>query len=110
MNALISTLEQAVAEGKLLPASLENIQLLMRGTQDPVVPATIGELVDKGEWTELNNRFYNLEEAGGGDQHLFLSPAGAYAFDLTLVDGVIQWGPRPLRAVINGEVKPWPSR
>ena len=44
MNALISTLEQAVAEGKLLPASLENIQLLMRGTQDPVVPATIGSM------------------------------------------------------------------
>lgn len=66
MNALISTLEQAVAEGKLLPASLENIQLLMRGTQDPVVPATIGELVDKGEWTELNNRFYKTLAFGTG--------------------------------------------
>lgn len=66
MNALISTLEQAVAEGKLLPASLANIQLLMRGTQDPVVPATIGELVDKGEWTELNNRFYKTLAFGTG--------------------------------------------
>ena len=66
MNELISILEQAVTEGKLLPASLENIRLLMSGTKDPVVPAAIGELVEKSEWTELNNRFYKTLAFGTG--------------------------------------------
>lgn len=66
MNTLISTLEQAVAEGKLLSSSLENIRLLLSGTQDPVAPATIAELVERGEWAELNNRFYKTLAFGTG--------------------------------------------
>lgn len=66
MNELISILEQAVTEGKLLAASLENIRLLMSGTKDPVVSAAIGELVEKSEWTELNNRFYKTLAFGTG--------------------------------------------
>lgn len=62
-----------------------------------------GLLIQNPDVPIIHNRFYNLEEAGGGDQHLYLSPAGAYAFDLTLNAGVITWGPRPLRAVIQGE-------
>ena len=46
---LLSTLEQAVADGKLLATSLENIQLLLAGTQDPVAPAAISELTASGE-------------------------------------------------------------
>ncbi len=63
---LLSTLEQAVADGKLLASSLQNIQLLMGGTQDPVAPAALGELVAAGEWTELNNRFYKTLAFGTG--------------------------------------------
>ena len=65
-STLLSTLEQAVAEGKLLATSLENIQLLLAGTQDPVAPAAISELVDAGEWAELNNRFYKTLAFGTG--------------------------------------------
>ena len=36
MNAtILDALKQAVAEGKLLESSLENIELLTGGTQDP---------------------------------------------------------------------------
>ena len=47
-STLLSTLEQAVAEGKLLADSLTNIQLLLAGTQDPVAPAAIAELAAAG--------------------------------------------------------------
>ncbi len=67
MNATITdALKQAVAEGKLLESSLENINLLTGGTQDPVVPAAIEQLVEAGEWAELNNRFYKTLAFGTG--------------------------------------------
>ena len=63
---IFDTLKQAVADGKLLESSLENIELLTGGTQDPVVPAAIAQLVEAGEWTELNNRFYKTLAFGTG--------------------------------------------
>ena len=65
-STLLSTLEQAVTEGKLLADSLANIQLLLAGTQDPVSPAAIAELASAGEWAELNNRFYKTLAFGTG--------------------------------------------
>ena len=66
IDKIFPVLEQAVAEGKLLASSLENIKLLTGGTADPVVPATIAELVQAGEWAELNNRFYKTLAFGTG--------------------------------------------
>ena len=67
MNAtILDALKQAVAEGKLLESSLENIELLTGGTQDPVVPAAIEQLVAAGEWAELNNRFFKTLAFGTG--------------------------------------------
>ncbi len=66
IEEIFPVLEQAVAEGKLLASSLENIKLLTGGTADPVVPAAIGELVKAGEWAELNNRFYKTLAFGTG--------------------------------------------
>lgn len=54
----------------------------------------------------IHNRYLNLNQAGGGDQHLYLSPAGNYSFDLVLTDGIIHWwgiNNKWIRAVINGE-------
>ena len=48
-STLLSTLEQAVADGKLLADSLTNVQLLLAGTQDPVAPAAIAELANSNE-------------------------------------------------------------
>lgn len=63
---LLSTLKAAVAEGKLLAASLENIELLMGASADPNVPVAIEQLVAAGEWAELNNRFYKTLAFGTG--------------------------------------------
>ena len=65
-DTIFPALEQAVAEGRLLASSLENIRLLTGGTADPVVPAAITELVQAGEWDELNNRFYKTLAFGTG--------------------------------------------
>ena len=62
----LSALEQAVNAGSLLASSLDNIRLLVAGTKDPVASAAIGELVEKGDWAELNNRFYKTLAFGTG--------------------------------------------
>jgi len=53
---------------------------------------------------EVHDKYMNLYVAGGGDRHLFIGPVGVPTFDLTLVDGVINWVPGGVRAVIGGEV------
>ncbi|KAL2019842.1 hypothetical protein VTK56DRAFT_9104 [Thermocarpiscus australiensis] len=52
---------------------------------------------------EVHNKYMNLFQAGGGDQHLFIGPVGVPTYDLTLVDGVINHIPNGVRAVIGGE-------
>lgn len=61
--------------------------------------------VQNVSFPDIHNHFLNIWDWGGGDQHLFVSPAGNLTSELTLVDGVITlpWDP-PRRAVINGEV------
>ncbi|GAW21921.1 hypothetical protein EKO27_g3828 [Xylaria grammica] len=59
---------------------------------------------------DIHNHFLNIWDWGGGDQHLFVSPAGNSTNELQLIDGVITlssafWDP-PRRAVINGEYEP----
>lgn len=65
-TAILAALEQAVAQGKLLATSLENIRLLTAGTTDPVVSAAIAQLIEKQEWAELNNRFFKTLAFGTG--------------------------------------------
>ncbi len=59
-------LQSAVEAGTLLPQSLENIQLLLRGTQAPEAPAAIDELIAQQAWGELNNRFFKTLAFGTG--------------------------------------------
>lgn len=74
------------------------------------LPRTITEgfaiQVQNPEFPVIHNRLMNLWEAGGGDKHLFLAPAGNSSDALTLVDGVITLATvvPTIRAVINGEV------
>jgi len=58
--------------------------------------------VQNASYPDIHNRLMYLWASGGGDQHLYLSPAGAPAPDLKLDGGVITR--LPVRAVINGEV------
>jgi kremen protein len=65
-----------------------------------------GVRVQNPEFPIVHNRYLNLEQAGGGDRHLYLNPAGEFAFDLLLTKGVIQrnGSTNTIFAVINGEV------
>lgn len=65
-SSLLSLLQQAVTDGKLLPSSLENIRLLESGTNDPVALASIDELARMGAWQELNDRFFKTLSFGTG--------------------------------------------
>ena len=62
----LQALERAVAEGKLQEATLKNIQLLLKGTTDPVAAAAVSELTEQQNWAELNNRFYKTLAFGTG--------------------------------------------
>ncbi|KAI1160677.1 hypothetical protein F5B18DRAFT_498672 [Nemania serpens] len=63
--------------------------------------------VQNASYPDIHNHFLNIWDWGGGDQHVFVSPAGNFTSELQLVDGVITlpWDP-PRRAVINGEYEP----
>ncbi len=63
---LESLLEQARAEGKLLDASLKNINALLASGTNPLYRASIGELAEGGHWTELNDRFFTTLKFGTG--------------------------------------------
>ncbi|KAG7110736.1 hypothetical protein HYQ44_020313 [Verticillium longisporum] len=64
-----------------------------------------GIQVQNPAFPEIHNRYLYLWEAGGGDKHLYLNPAGVPATTLTLDAGVLELG--PLFAVINGEYTTW---
>lgn len=60
--------------------------------------------LQNASYPDVHNHYLNLWDWGGGDQHLFVSPAGNFTNELTLVDGVITLPWDPIRrAVINGE-------
>ncbi len=66
MNDLSVNLEKAVEAGKLLPSSQENILTFLAGTTNPIAPLAVSELVEAGEWDELNDRFYKKLAFGTG--------------------------------------------
>ena len=59
-------IERAVAEGKLLASSAENITALTTGAKSVLYDKAIAELVAAGEWDELNDRFYKTLAFGTG--------------------------------------------
>ncbi|KAI1366888.1 hypothetical protein F5Y08DRAFT_107058 [Xylaria arbuscula] len=74
------------------------------------ITETFSLQLQNASYPDVHNHFLNIWDWGGGDQHLFVSPAGNYTKELQLIDGVITlsnafWDP-PRRAVINGEYEP----
>ncbi len=59
--------------------------------------------VQNASYPAIHNHRMNFWEAGGGDGHLYVSPAGNSTGPLTMVDGVLMRG--GIHAVINGEVR-----
>jgi len=66
MNELLSTIQQAAKDGKLLPSSAENIRALLSGSTSPVYEAAVAELVSAEDWKELDNRFFRTLAFGTG--------------------------------------------
>ncbi|KAI1814885.1 hypothetical protein GGS20DRAFT_376931 [Poronia punctata] len=63
--------------------------------------------LQNASYPEIHNHHLHIWDWGGGDQHLFVSPAGNFTDQLLLVDGVITLPWTPVRrAVINGEYEP----
>lgn len=66
MNHLLTTIETAAREGRLLPSSASNIATLLKGSSSPVYRAAVEELAEAGNWKELDNRFFRTLAFGTG--------------------------------------------
>ena len=60
------TLQSAVRSGELMPDSAKNIAAFLGAGLPAWAEASIGELVEKKSWAELNDRFYRSLEFGTG--------------------------------------------
>lgn len=59
-------IQAAVKAGQLLPAAAENLSVFLSAPLPAWATASIEELVQKGAWGELNDRFYRYLEFGTG--------------------------------------------
>jgi len=66
MTDITIRLQQAVSAGQLLESSARNITQLLARSSSPVVAESIGELVTREAWSELNDRFYKTLAFGTG--------------------------------------------
>ncbi len=66
MSDISTRIQQAVSAGQLLESSARNIAQMIERSTEPVVSASIAELVEKGAWDELNDRFYRTLAFGTG--------------------------------------------
>src|SRR5215469_15387264 len=66
LGELSARIKQAIANGDLIDSSAKNIGTLLEGTGSDVYFRAVKELVDAGEWSELNDRFYQTLTFGTG--------------------------------------------
>ncbi len=66
MSTLSSQLDTAVSNGLLLASSRGNILSTLSRSRDPIVAASIGELVSGAHWGEINDRFFQTLAFGTG--------------------------------------------
>jgi len=57
---------QAAKDGKLMPSAVENLTAWSQAGLPAWAQESINELVERGEWAELNDRFYRYLEFGTG--------------------------------------------
>src|SRR5436309_2769678 len=63
---LSSKIEHAIANGQLMESAAKNIRVLLAGAPSDLYLRAVGELVAAGEWSELNDRFYQTLAFGTG--------------------------------------------
>jgi len=73
-------------------------------TLSNTITEPFGVLIQNPAFPIVHDRYLNLNAAGGGDQHPYLSPAGVSAFDFVLNDGVIFQPSTGIRVVISIQV------
>jgi len=66
MSEWKSLLDAAVQNGDVSPEACGNIELYLEGTSSPVGAAAIGELLEAGEWQEIDDRFFKTMAFGTG--------------------------------------------
>jgi phosphoglucomutase len=66
MSNETTAIENAVAKGKLLDSSATNIKRVLDSANSRIAAQAIAELIEAGEWTELNDRFYRSLAFGTG--------------------------------------------
>jgi phosphoglucomutase len=63
---LDSKISGAVADGQLMEPAAKNIHALLGGAPSDLYLRSVSELVETGEWSELNDRFYQTLAFGTG--------------------------------------------
>ena len=66
MSDLTANILAAAAKGQLLESSAKNLLALLTQTSSPIDEASIRELVDAGDWKELDDRFFRTLAFGTG--------------------------------------------
>jgi phosphoglucomutase len=66
MSDLTAKIHATAANGQLLESSAKNLLALLEKTSSPIDEASIRELVEAGEWKELDNRFFRTLAFGTG--------------------------------------------
>jgi phosphoglucomutase len=66
MSDLTAKIQAAASGGQLLASSAKNLLALLAKTSSPVSEASIAELVEAGNWKELDNRFFRTLAFGTG--------------------------------------------
>jgi phosphoglucomutase len=66
MSEWKTQLAEAADAGKILAQTKENVERLLAGTSNPLADAAVQELVEAGEWGELDDRFFKTLEFGTG--------------------------------------------
>jgi len=57
---------QAVKGGKLMASAADNLNAWLQGGLPAWAQSSLAELIERGEWSELNDRFYRYLEFGTG--------------------------------------------
>jgi phosphoglucomutase len=66
LKELNSKIERAVADEQLMESSAKNIRSILVGATNDLYFDSVNQLVDRGEWSELNDRFYQTLAFGTG--------------------------------------------
>jgi phosphoglucomutase len=66
MEDVLSVIQAAASDGRLLSSSAANIAAFLEGSPSPVAKEAIAELVAEGNWGELDNRFFRTLAFGTG--------------------------------------------